>query len=179
MGPRLSMAWWVVPCPHPGSEPVKSWATEEERTNLTYLATVPAPHSKIFLKNLSCNVSLLEGPPALGELLSSLSLCPSKSRLALPDLSPRKWLHGLFYENHPSSFSRHPQCCSPAPPSAGAPSPTAGDSWWTRAQAAQKAALGKRLWIVILKTFVCVIWAFFHSKSGWFQWIVTIVSLVS
>ena len=35
VGCRLNMAWWVVPCPCPGSEPVKPWAAEAERANLT------------------------------------------------------------------------------------------------------------------------------------------------
>ena len=29
------MAWWVVPCPRPGSELAKSWAAKAERVNLT------------------------------------------------------------------------------------------------------------------------------------------------
>ena len=31
----LSMAWWAVPCRHPGSEPAKAWAAEAESANLT------------------------------------------------------------------------------------------------------------------------------------------------
>ena len=34
MGLHLNVAWWVVPCPHPGSEPVKPWAAEAECVNL-------------------------------------------------------------------------------------------------------------------------------------------------
>ena len=35
VGHRLSMAWWAVPWPCPGSEPVKPWASEAECANLT------------------------------------------------------------------------------------------------------------------------------------------------
>ena len=35
VGRCLSMAWWVVPCPRPGSKPVKLWAVEAELANLT------------------------------------------------------------------------------------------------------------------------------------------------
>ena len=35
VGHCLSMTWWAVPCPHPGSKQAKSWATEVERANLT------------------------------------------------------------------------------------------------------------------------------------------------
>ena len=35
MGYRLSMAWWVVPCPSPGSELAKSRAAEAQPANLT------------------------------------------------------------------------------------------------------------------------------------------------
>ena len=34
VGRRLSMAWWAVLCPRPGSELVKPWATEAECGNL-------------------------------------------------------------------------------------------------------------------------------------------------
>lgn len=46
-----------------------------------------------------------------------LSLPPSKSSLALLDPSPRKWLHGLFYGNQPSSFSQHLQVYNSTPSS--------------------------------------------------------------
>ena len=35
VGRCLSMAWWVVPCPRPGSERVKPWAAKAEHGNLT------------------------------------------------------------------------------------------------------------------------------------------------
>ena len=35
VGCHLSMAWWAVPCPHPGSEPATPWAAEAKRVNLT------------------------------------------------------------------------------------------------------------------------------------------------
>ena len=35
VGRRLSVAWWVVPCLHPGSEPAKPWAAKVERANLS------------------------------------------------------------------------------------------------------------------------------------------------
>ena len=35
VGHHLSMAWWVVPCPHLGSQLAKHWAAEAERMNLT------------------------------------------------------------------------------------------------------------------------------------------------
>ena len=37
VGHHLSMAWWVVPCLHPGSKPAKpwAWAAEVEQANLT------------------------------------------------------------------------------------------------------------------------------------------------
>ena len=35
VGCHLSVAWWVVPCLHSGSEPAKPWATEAERANPT------------------------------------------------------------------------------------------------------------------------------------------------
>ena len=35
VGCHLSMAWWMVPYPRPGSEPVKSWATKAECVKLT------------------------------------------------------------------------------------------------------------------------------------------------
>ena len=33
VGCYLSMAWWAVPCRHPGSEPAKPWAAEAEHVN--------------------------------------------------------------------------------------------------------------------------------------------------
>ena len=35
VGHHLSMAWWAVPCPHPGCEQTKPPATEAEHANLT------------------------------------------------------------------------------------------------------------------------------------------------
>ena len=35
VGRHLSMTWWVVPHPHPGSEPAKPWVLKAERRNLT------------------------------------------------------------------------------------------------------------------------------------------------
>ena len=35
VGHRLSMAWWAVPCPCPGSEPMKPRAAKAESVNLT------------------------------------------------------------------------------------------------------------------------------------------------
>ena len=35
MGHCLSVAWWAVPCPHPGSELEKPWAAEAEHANPT------------------------------------------------------------------------------------------------------------------------------------------------
>ena len=35
MGCRLTVAWLAVPCPRPGSEPVKPWAATAECANLT------------------------------------------------------------------------------------------------------------------------------------------------
>ena len=35
MGRHLNVAWWVVPCLCPRSEPARPWGTEAERVNLT------------------------------------------------------------------------------------------------------------------------------------------------
>ena len=48
VGCCLSMAWWAVPCPHPGSEPTKPWAAKAECTNLTTRPRA-GPSTRFFL----------------------------------------------------------------------------------------------------------------------------------
>ena len=43
LGRHLSMAWWVVPCPCPGSDLAKPWAAEAECRNLTTHGAGPCP----------------------------------------------------------------------------------------------------------------------------------------
>ena len=66
------MAWWVVPCPRPGSQPAKHWAAEAERTNLTtrpwgqppnllnsHLSSGPKHVIRILMKTVSRKVTRL------------------------------------------------------------------------------------------------------------------------
>ena len=44
MGRCLSVVWWAVPCPRPGFEPTKHWATCSGAYELNHSATGPAPY---------------------------------------------------------------------------------------------------------------------------------------
>ena len=59
MGCHLNVAWWAVPCPRPGSEPVKPWVTAAELVNLT---TRPRGWPRKFcLKTHSTSISDSDG----------------------------------------------------------------------------------------------------------------------
>ena len=64
MGHRLSTAWWAVPCPRPGSEPAKPWATQAERVNLTTW-----PWGQPLICSLELKYFLYEPVPRLPETL--------------------------------------------------------------------------------------------------------------
>ena len=48
VGRHLSMAWWAVPCPCPGSKPAKPWAAKVEHAN-SDSATGPAPEYHLYI----------------------------------------------------------------------------------------------------------------------------------
>ena len=57
MGCRLNVAWWMVQCLRPGSEPGKPWAAVAEHANLTTRPQGwPQKNIFIYMKSLSINI---------------------------------------------------------------------------------------------------------------------------
>ena len=48
VGCHLSMIWWAVPCPRPGSKLAEPWAAQTERRNLTTQPWGPPPTCVFF-----------------------------------------------------------------------------------------------------------------------------------
>ena len=62
VGRHLSMPWWTVPCPRPGSEPAKPWAAEVECVNLT--TQPPGRPLMIFILKACLFSSYMEHSPS-------------------------------------------------------------------------------------------------------------------
>ena len=72
VGCHFSMAWWMMPCPRPGFELVKPWATEAEHVNLI---TQPwgHPQSHFLIYRISFSFAMRPGRPiSLGPLVKTI-----------------------------------------------------------------------------------------------------------